>query len=305
MKVFVSGASGYIGGAIARTAAASGLEVWGGVRSARALPKGVEPVVTGDLADANYALPPAEIVIHAAGLGHKRGVTPQIWRRQNVDAAVSLAHAARATGAKRFILISTAYIHGRVHRGQVTDTTAPTPMDDYAQSKLDAEREAESVFGPGFTAIRPTAVIGPGCPGNIQLLLRCLHRGIPLPFGGIKNRRSFITVSDLAVLALALARAEAMPARVLAAHPETISTPLLVRALAEGVDAQPWLPFLPPALLGLGAAMLGRREMWQSLSGDFAAAPQAALALGWKPAQSLEESLRETARYYNTTIKTH
>jgi nucleoside-diphosphate-sugar epimerase len=294
LSLFVSGASGYIGGAITRAAAMRGMAVWGGIRSARALPPGVEPVVTGDLADAHYTLPPADIIIHAAGLGHRRGVAPETWRRQN----------ARASGAKRFILISTAYIHGRVHAGPVTDTTAPTPMDDYARSKLDAELETEAAFGPGFAAIRPTAVIGPGCPGNVQLLLRCLRRGLPLPFGAIRNRRSFIPVADLAALALTLARAEAMPARVLAAHPETISTPALVRALAEGLGVRAWLPPFPPALLGLAAAALGRRAMWQSLSGDFAAEPRAALALGWKPEQNLVDSLRETSRYYDTTTKT-
>jgi len=303
LSLFVSGASGYIGSAITRAASARGMAVWGGIRSARALSPGVEPVVTGDLADAHYTLPPAEIIIHAAGLGHRRGVAPENWRRQNVEAAVNLARAARAAGAKRFILISTAYIHGRVHAGPVTDTTAPTPMDDYARSKLDAELETEVAFGPGFAAIRPTAVIGPGCPGNVQLLLHCLRRGLPLPFGGIRNRRSFIPVTDLATLALTLAQAETMPARVLAAHPETISTPALVRALAEGLGVRAWLPPFPPALLGLAAAALGRRGMWQSLSGNFAAEPRAALALGWKPEQNLADSLRETARYYDTTIK--
>jgi nucleoside-diphosphate-sugar epimerase len=41
--------------------------------------------------------------------------------------------------------------------------------------------------------------------------------------------------------------------------------------------------------------------MWQSLAGSFAAAPAAALSLGWSPRKNLSESLAETARYYNTT----
>ena len=48
----------------------------------------------------------------------------------------------------------------------------------------------------------------------------------------------------------------------------------------------------------------GCKAMWQSLTGSFAAAPRAALALGWKPAESLAETLGAASRYYITTAKT-
>ncbi len=301
-KIFVSGAAGYIGGAIARRAAATAT-VFGGVRHRSTLPAGIKPVITGDLAETRFGLPDVNIVIHAAGLGHRRGISRATWQRQNVDAAVNLARAAKLVGAKRFILISTAYVLGRIHEGVVTDTTPPAPMDDYAQSKLDAEAAVMDAFGPGVSILRPCAVIGPGCPGNIQLLLKLLTRGVPLPFAGISNQRGFIPVDDLASLALTVAEAEAPPPLLLAAHPETISTPALIRALAQDLGVTPRLFPFPAAVLGLGAGLAGRAAMWQSLSGNFRTAPNAALALGWKPAESLVESLATTARYYNTTTK--
>ena len=303
MRLFVSGATGYIGGAIARHAAASVAAVYGGVRQRRELPQGIKAIITGDLAEPRFGLPDVDAAIHAAGLGHKRGVSKATWRRQNVDAAVNLARAAKLAGAKRFILISTAYIHGRVHDGVVSDDTAPAPMDDYAQSKLDAEDAVHEAFGPGVSIIRPSAVIGPGCPGNIQLLLKLLSRGLPLPFASIRNQRGFVPVDDLAALAL-LAVLDEAPPIMLAAHPETISTPGLIRALAAGLGVRPRLAPCPAGLLLLGASLLGRRAMAQSLTGNFATHPRAALALGWKPAESLAESLAATARYYNTTHKT-
>jgi nucleoside-diphosphate-sugar epimerase len=303
VRLFVSGATGYIGGAIARHAAASAT-VFGGVRSRTELPPGIKPVITGDLSETRFGLPDVDLVIHAAGLGHKRGVNHATWQRQNVDAAVNLARAAKLVGAKRFILISTAYVHGRIHEGVVTDDTAPTPMDAYAQSKLDAEAAVVQAFGPGVSIIRPTAVIGPACPGNVQLLIKLLQRGIPLPFASIRNQRGFIAATDLAALTLAVAQAENPPPVLLAAHPETISTPALIRALAEGLGLPARLLPCPSALLALGATITGRGAMWQSLSGNFETSPQAALALGWKPAESLVESLAATARYNNTTHKT-
>jgi UDP-glucose 4-epimerase len=301
LTVLVTGATGYIGGAILSGLRDAGLDVLAGVRATSALPAGATVLLTGDLAEPGLKLPPMQAVIHAAGLGHRRGVSTAIWRRANVDAAVNLARAARDAGAKRFILISTAHIHGRVHDGVVTDTTPPNPMDAYAESKLQAEHDVAAAFGPGLCLIRPVAVIGPGCPGNIQLLLKLLARGIPLPFGAVQNRRSFIERGDLARIVRAVLQAPVMPESVLAAHWETISTPGLVQALAQGLGTKAKLPACPTHILAAGATLLGRSAMWQSLSGDFAANPAAARALGWEPATSLAETFQATARYYNTT----
>ena len=303
-QVFCSGATGYIGGAILRALAAEGIPALGGLRALTPLPPGITPFVTGDLSVTGFQLPPVEVVIHAAGLGHRRHASARTWRRANIDSAVNLARAARAAGAKRFILISTAHIHGRVHDRLVTDTTPPNPQDAYAESKLRAEHEVAAAFGLGLTIIRPVAVIGPGCPGNIPLLLKLLSRGIPLPFAGIENQRSFIDREELARIILAVLRSPHPPESVLAAHPENISTPALVRALAEGLDIPARLFACPPRVLQAATTLLGRGAMWQSLAGNFTANPAAARQLGWKPQQSLEETFRQTSRYYNTTYPT-
>jgi nucleoside-diphosphate-sugar epimerase len=295
--IFVSGATGYIGGAICRALA----PVLGGVRTACALPNGVARLVTGDLAAAVPVLPPVKAVVHAAGLGHRRGVDAAAWRRANVDAAANLARASRAAGAERFVLISTAHVHGRANDGVVTDDTAFNPMDGYAASKLEAERAVAEIFGPGLTIVRPVAVIGPGCPGNLQLIMKLLARGIPLPFAAIDNRRSFIAADDLARLVLAVLQSPAPAGTILAAHPDSISTPNLIRALAQGMARPAHLFAIPSPWLAAGASAAGRAAMWQSLAGSFAAAPNAALATGWRPARTLAEALHETGRYYNTT----
>jgi UDP-glucose 4-epimerase len=301
LTVLVTGATGYIGGAILNCLREAKVDVLAGVRATSTLPAGATVLLTGDLAEPGLKLPPMTAVIHAAGLGHRRGVPTATWRRANVDAAVNLARAAREAGAKRFILISTAHIHGRVHDGVVTDTTPPNPMDAYAESKLQAEHDVAAAFGPGLCLVRPVAVIGPGCPGNIQLLLKLLARGIPLPFGAVQNRRSFIERDDLAQIVRTVLQAPVMPESVLAAHWETISTPGLVQALAQGLGTKAKLPACPTHVLATVATVLGRSAMWQSLSGDFAANPAVARALGWEPAARLAETFEATARYYNTT----
>jgi UDP-glucose 4-epimerase len=298
MKILVTGATGYIGGAITRALAAAGMAVSGGVRRAVDLPGCVTPLVTGDLATAELPLAGVDAVVHAAGLGHRRGIEEPVWRAANVDAAVNVARQAREAGASRFVLISTAHIHGRVAAGVVTDTTPPNPMDGYAASKLQAELAVKEIFGPGLTIIRPVAVIGPHCPGNLQLLMKLLARGIPLPFGAIRNARTFIDVDDLAALMLATLQSADPPPVILAAHPDSISTPDLIRALAAGMGQNAWLPPVPPRILSAGSKILGRAALWQSLAGSFIANPQAARAIGWAPAKTLAESLAKTGAAY-------
>ncbi len=273
----------------------------GGLRQTVPLGSGIIPLMTGDLALTKVDLAGFDAVVHAAGLGHRRGIARAVWRSANVDAAVNLARLAKAAGAKRFILISTAHVHGRVHPGIVGDATPPNPMDDYAASKLEAEQAVAAVFGPGLSILRPVAVIGPHCPGNLQLVMKVLRRGLPLPFGGITNRRSFIEVEDLARLAKAVLNAPAPAPILLAASQDAIATPSLLRALAEGMGVRAKLLNFPAPVLETAAKMLGRAAMWQSLAGSFIANPQAALQLGWAPANPLRESLIKTGQSYTVS----
>ncbi len=304
MRVFVSGASGYVGGGIARHLAARGHGVLGGVRHPTELPGNITPLITGDLAEHAPDLSGVEAVVHAAGLAHIRNAAPGAWELANVQAAESVAKAALAAGVRRFVLISSIGVLGRAIAGIADESTPPNPADAYASSKLTAETRLRALLGERLCVIRPAAVIGPACPGNIPLLLKLLRLGLPLPFASIHNARGFVALEDLARLTELALLAGTVPPLLLAAHPEPISTPELIRALAEGMGATPRLLPFPPALLGFAAKIAGRGAMWQSLAGSFAVAPRAALAMGWKPAETLGETLRATSRYYVTTHKT-
>jgi len=95
--------------------------------------------------------------------------------------------------------------------------------------------------------------------------------------------------------------AAAPPPIVLAAIPEAIATPELVRALAEGLGVRAKLPAFPTPILAASASMLGRAAMWQSLAGSFIADPQAATQLGWAPSNTIRESLIKTGQSYTVS----
>lgn len=293
-RVFVTGAAGFVGRELCRVLAGAGVAVQGGVRGAVVLPPGVQAVVTGDLGTARLDLAGLDAVVHVAGLAHRRGVSPEVWMRENCAAAVNVAMQARQAGVGRFVFISTIGVHGRAVAGLVDEGAAVAPADDYARAKLQAEQALRAIYGEDLVVVRPVAVVGPHCPGNLPLVMKLLRKGVPLPFGSIRNQRSFIDVGDLARLVVMLLQAEAAPPLMLAAHPAPVATPDLVRALARGMGIGARLAPCPPPILALAAKLAGRAAMFESLAGDFVVNPAAALDLGWRPALSVAESLEKT-----------
>ncbi len=301
--ILVSGASGFIGRAVTAKLAAEGAEVMVALRRRQEVPGAAAQIASGDLASPNPALDIAlrrcASVVHAAGLAHRLGADRAALHATNVTAATRVAEAAARLRVKHFVLISSAAIHGKTHKHIITETSDPHPDDDYAFSKLAGEAAVRAAFAGSstkLTIIRPCAVIGPGCSGNIPRLAALIARGLPLPFGSIRNARSFIAVDDLAqLIAMALA-SNTPPDLLLAANPMPISTPNLIRALAKGLNRRVLLLPVPGSLLKATANATGRGALWQSFAGDFRADPgQARATLGFMAPTTIESALQATA----------
>lgn len=304
--ILVSGASGFIGRAVTARLAETGAEVVVALRRPRAvsdaIPGAARAIEAGDLAAPDPALANAMrgvgTVIHAAGLAHRTGVDPAALAAANVTAAARVAEIAASRGVARFVLISSAAVFGKTRDGVFTEASEPRPDDAYAHSKLAGEVAVRAVLAgtaTGLVIVRPCAVIGPGCAGNIPRLARLIGRGLPLPFGAIRNSRSFISIGDLAGMIGAAASVGDPPELVIAAHPDPISTPDLIRALARGLGRRAVLVPAPAALLGAAARAAGKGALWRSFAGSFRA--DAALArdrLGFVTATPVAAALEIT-----------
>ncbi len=304
--VLVSGAAGFVGRAVTQALGAAGCSVVVALRrSGAALPGAARAIDAGDLAAPAPALSAAmrgvSVVVHAAGLAHRTGVDPAALAAANVTAAARVAEIAAARGAKRFILVSSAAVHGKAPDGVVTEASEPDPDDAYAASKLEGEQAVQRVLagtGTELVIIRPCAVVGPGCAGNIPRLVRLIARSRLLPFGAIGNQRSFIAIEDLAALIVAAAQSkQPVPEIVLAAHPEPIATPDLIRALAQGLERRLFLVPVPASWLGLAARAANQGPAWRSFAGSFRAHPiLAQQRLGFTAQIPLEVAFAATAR---------
>ena len=117
----------------------------------------------------------------------------------------------------------------------ITETDPPQPTDVYGRSKLEAEHLlAES--GVPFTVLRPAVVYGRGVKGNIASLATLAQTPMPLPFGGLDNRRSLLALDNLAsAIELALTSPKAEGEMFLVADTEPISVADLVTAMREGL----------------------------------------------------------------------
>ncbi len=205
----VTGASGFVGRAVAVHAAGAGYRVRATARSraaAAAIGAAVADadIVEGDVLDPaslSQAFAGADVVLHAAGLVGACRRDPSSMIRTNVFGATNAVRAAARAGARRFVLTSSAATIGERagetgredtrHRGWFLST--------YERSKAEAEAAAFALgrdAGLDVVAVNPASVQGPGRTDVIGRVLRAAARG-RLPFV-VRSMISFVDVDDCA-----------------------------------------------------------------------------------------------------------
>jgi nucleoside-diphosphate-sugar epimerase len=170
MRIFITGASGFIGGAIAESMA-SDHEVFAMSRSdksdLRVKELGATPVRC-DLATLEPGdIPDCDAVVHCAAFVESWGTREMTWKI-NVEGTKRTLNAARAAGARRFLHMSTEAV---LWRGQdLVDVSEDHPYPDrtpylYSETKAEAERlvrAANESGGMETVMLRPRFVWGPG-----------------------------------------------------------------------------------------------------------------------------------------------
>lgn len=199
-QVLVTGATGFLGGALARRLAAEGARVRALVRSPQKAvllaQQGIE-IVQGDLNSPDALRRAAEgctVVFHVAAA---LSGSYEAQYAANVEGTRMLLDAAAQAGVQRFVHVSSISVYGYRVSGDITEATLPVPgADPYPQTKTEAEAVVRSGSLP-FTIIRPGMIYGAGAVNWTGNLFR-LAKLKPTPFVGSGQGSAFaIHVDDV------------------------------------------------------------------------------------------------------------
>lgn len=325
----VTGASGFIGGALCPRLAERGT-VRGLFRrrtpATRAWRERGDEVVLGDLSDPDALaslVEGADVVYHLAARTSKDD--PAASRRVNVEGSRRLARAAGEAGVGRLVYVSTISVYAATEpsdpgataverRGPdgvqtIDETVEPRNLEllnPYSATKHAGERAVREAAAAGeappATVVRPTNVYGPGARAWVLDWLERLERvpvvigrGLPLDMVHVEDAADGIaragTADGAAGETLHLAHQAVAMADYLAKLGEAAG--LDVRRLPR------WLDRLVRGAITRGHRLIEENRMSTPLTRRIRYPnDKARRVLGWEPAVELDEGLRDAARRY-------
>jgi len=303
-RALVTGAAGFVGRHLVGYLVGKG---WCVTAAVRTLPpesvrvRGARYVAVGEVGpetDWAAALQQATHVVHAAARVHvMRGGEDADFTRVNEHGTARLAEQAADCGVRRLVFLSSIKVNGeRTEQQPFRSGDAPAPVDAYGRSKLAAEQalwrvcKSSSLEG---VVVRLPLVYGPGVKANVARLVRLVESGLPLPLGSIDNERSLVGIENLCSFVVAVLEHPRAAGRAwLLSDGDDLSTPELVRRIAEALDRRVRLVPFPVGLLRAAGRMIGRVEEIERLTGSLQVDSAPAMSeLGWRPPRTVAEGL--------------
>jgi dihydroflavonol-4-reductase len=174
VRVFITGATGFVGGHVARQYAASGASLRLLTRQTSRLEslEGINAeTVTGDLREPEKlrsSLTGCDALVHVAADYRLWVRDPQQMYAANVDGTRELLKIAREAGVQRVVYTSSVATMGFKSDGTIVDEASPVSLSDmighYKRSKFLGEQEAikAAQSGQHVMILNPTTPIGPG-----------------------------------------------------------------------------------------------------------------------------------------------
>lgn len=258
MRVFLTGATGYVGSYILRALLEQGHHprclVRDSVSDLAVQDDAIEPV-RGDVtepASLTGLMDGCDAVIHLVGIIKERPRAGVTFERLHVDGTRHVARAARDAGIRRFIHMS-------------ANGARPEGGTAYQRTKWDAEQIVKGTGFDHWTIFRPALLFGPPDPGRPEFssrLLRDLVRPFPiLPvFGDGTYELQPVHVTDVAhAFVQALALPAAHEHTYVAAGPDRLPYVEVLDRIAQGAGMEPKSKVhIPMPLARLGVSTAGR-----------------------------------------------
>ncbi len=284
LRVFITGATGFLGGAVARALVQQGAEVH--AVSRRTADRSVLDGAAIHWHEADILRPQslqgvfrgADWVIHAAGRLGEAGVAEQEYRAVNVEGARNVLAAALALEVRpRVLHLSSAGVLGPTGRDPAPESAPFHPVSFYERSKAASEVVALEFAARGLPVVvaRPGFVYGPG-DRHVLRLFQAIQRGRFFYIGGGRNLCQPTYVDDAVAGMLAcLRRGKAGEAYHLVG-PRAVTLRELGDAIAHALGVGPprwsmprWLAMSGAAGLEALARVTGRRTPLSRTGVDF------------------------------------
>jgi nucleoside-diphosphate-sugar epimerase len=266
MKVLITGATGFIGGAVARLAVERGHQV---TALCRERPKDGRGIRWGTIDELTSRAEPQDVVIHVAALRHRHGVPHEEYARNNLELTTRVIDLAKKSKVARFVDVSSIAVYGWPEREKLPiDETFPNaPVGPYGRSKIACE---DKVIASGlpYTIVQPSITYGPGdTNGMVEKMLRMIAKGFFVVPGLGSTRVQLVYIDDLARIILLAAQSETtLGQRFIATYKDPIAVRTLVGLLADAVGRK-ILPVGPPkSVLRAGARVfeaLDAAKLWR------------------------------------------
>ena len=126
---------------------------------------------------------------------------------------------------------------------------------------------------------------GEGEKGNFAFIHRISRLAIPLPFGGLKAKRSVLSIQNFCcAVQKVLVDSRACGETFIVSDPEPLAVPELIARYRAALGRTPGLLTVPERWVELFLGAIGRSGIWLRVGCPLIARPRKLLAIGWKPA---------------------
>jgi len=207
-----------------------------------------------------------DTVIHLAAQVHlekeQNEAIENSYYEINHQGTINLANQCALKGIQRFIYLSTIKVLGEGIKTSYKADDLYNPQDAYGKSKMLAEislLELAKKTDMQIVILRTPVIYGPGMRANFLKLVQLVDKRFPLPLLAVKNQRSVLFVGNLIeVIYQLLINQHLKKVSVFhVADRESVSTPELIKKIANALNKKPNLFYCPIFVLKTVAKILG------------------------------------------------
>ncbi len=317
MRIFITGATGFIGVYLTKLLVLQGHEITVLLRteSKRNLLPDTVKVIPGDLSifeDKKLKLPTFDVVIHLAGAIFADSDTE--YMRLNYQATTDLIQCIQRQKyrLKKFIFASSLAAAGPSAVSEIMrEEKKENPTETYGKAKLAVEKHLDTLQDFPSVSFRPALVFGPGDQNTLHIF-KMVRKGFGILINGNEQGLAFVDIEDLLQAFIRVIDTDIVGhSPYFIAYPQRISNKELYLTMAEVMHCKVRMFPLPKALLYASMLlstgfskifgrtnMLDHKQYLQMTHNYVCSSESFSKEFDWTPQYDLRESISKAYKGY-------